>query len=273
MNILEMIFGALCDVYYLVLSVAGGGSFPKKLTPQEEAQYIEQLAHGDSKARNILIEHNLRLVAHVTKKYMTATADSDDMVSIGTIGLIKSVQKFDCSFGVKFSTYAVPMIIGEIKRFIRDDGIIKVSRTIKETAIKAMAVKEQITNQNGFEPSIQEIADVLKISPQELSVALEAGLQPESLYSSTDDGNRENLPLIERLEDNSDLENTVINRLALRQLICELEPREQTILHLRYFKQKTQMQIAEKLGISQVQVSRIEKKLLLTMREKLINSS
>ena len=240
---------------------------------QTNEELLKKASSGDKTAQDTIISQNTGLVHSVVKRFLGRGYDAEDLFQIGCIGLIKSVQKFDCSFGVKFSTYAVPMIIGEIKRFIRDDVIIKVSRTIKETAIKAMAVKEQITNQNGFEPSIQEIADVLKISPQELSVALEAGLQPESLYSSTDDGNRENLPLIERLEDNSDLENTVINRLALRQLICELEPREQTILHLRYFKQKTQMQIAEKLGISQVQVSRIEKKLLLTMREKLINSS
>lgn len=119
MNILEMIFGALCDVYYLVLSVAGGGSFPKKLTPQEEAQYIEQLAHGDSKARNILIEHNLRLVAHVTKKYMTATADSDDMVSIGTIGLIKAVDSFKPDKGTRFSSYAARCIENECLMYLR----------------------------------------------------------------------------------------------------------------------------------------------------------
>ena len=236
-------------------------------------ELLKKACLGDKTAQDTLISQNTGLVHSVVKRFLGRGYDAEDLFQIGCIGLIKSVQKFDCSFGVKFSTYAVPMIIGEIKRFIRDDGMIKVSRTIKETAIKAMAVKEQLTFQNGVEPNIQEIAKVLEISPQELSVALEAGMQPESLYSKTDNGNRESLPLIDKLEDECDLENTIVNRLALRQLIYELPSREQAILNLRYFKQKTQTQIAEKLGISQVQVSRIEKKLLLMMREKLINSS
>ncbi len=224
---------------------------------------------GDQKALDALVQQNTGLVHSVVRRFLGRGQEAEDLFQVGCIGLIKAVKKFDCSYGVRFSTYAVPMIMGEIKRFIRDDGIIKVSRTLKETAAKAMAIKEQLTYKNGTEPTLSELSEKLGISSTELSVALEAGLRPESIYASTDDGSKENRPIIERLEEETDYETEIVNKLVLRQLLSEFPKREQKIIFMRYFKQKTQAQIAEKLGISQVQVSRIEKKLLLTMREKL----
>ncbi len=233
---------------------------------------LKRAAQGDRSAQDLLVQQNTGLVHSVVRRFLGRGQEPEDLFQVGCIGLIKAVQKFDCSYGVKFSTYAVPMIMGEIKRFIRDDGMIKVSRTLKETASKAMAVKEQLTTLNGTEPTLCEIAEKMEISPAELSVAMEAGIRPESLYAAADDGSRENRPLIERLESDTDYEAEIVDKLVLRQLLSEFDLRDQKIIWMRYFKQKTQSQIAEKLGISQVQVSRIEKKLLLRMRERLTDS-
>lgn len=233
---------------------------------------LKLAAAGDRDAREQLIAQNTGLVHSVVKRFIGRGQETEDLFQVGCIGLIKAVQKFDLRFGVKFSTYAVPMIMGEIKRFIRDDGMIKVSRSLKETAAKAMAVKEKLTKKNGEEPTLGYIAEALGISPAELSVAMEAGVRPESLYAVTDDGSRENRPLIERLEEKTDYESVVVDKLTLAQLLSEFSPRDQTIIKMRYFNQKTQSQIAKMLGISQVQVSRIEKKLLLKMRSSLTGS-
>ena len=240
---------------------------------QNNEDLLQLAAKGDRNAQDLLVQQNTGLVHSVVRRFAGRGHETEDLFQVGCIGLIKAVQKFDCSYGVKFSTYAVPMIMGEIKRFIRDDGIIKVSRSLKETAAKAMAVKEQLTCQNGVEPTLKEIADRLEISPAELSTAMEAGIKPESLYAVSDDGSRENRPLIERLENETDYEAEIVNKLVLRQLLSEFGEREQKIICMRYFKQKTQTQIAEMLGISQVQVSRIEKKLLMKMRERLTGNA
>lgn len=235
-------------------------------------ELLRHAANGDNSAQNMLIEQNTGLVHSIVKRFAGRGHDTEDLFQIGCIGLIKAVKKFDLSFGVKFSTYAVPMIMGEIKRFIRDDGIIKVSRSLKETASKAMAIKERLIAKNGSEPTIKEIAEELGISTAELAAALEAGAAPESLYAISDNGNKENKPLIERLESDTDYEKEITDKLVLRQLLSECDKREQQIICMRYFKQKTQSQIAEMLGISQVQVSRLEKKILAKLREKLSGS-
>ncbi|MBE5041060.1 SigB/SigF/SigG family RNA polymerase sigma factor [Ructibacterium gallinarum] len=236
---------------------------------QNNETLLKKAMQGDREAQDMLVTLNTGLVHSIVKRFSGRGFETEDLFQIGCIGLIKAIQRFDSSYGVKFSTYAVPMILGEIKRFIRDDGMIKVSRSLKETAIKAKAVKEQLTAQNGAEPTLKEIADKLSVTPAELAAAMEAGIHPESLYAVADDGSRENRPLIERLESNRDYESEIINKLVLRKLLSEFSERDQKIILMRYFKQKTQTQIAQMLGISQVQVSRIEKKVLLKMREKL----
>lgn len=226
---------------------------------------------GDKDARDLLVEENTGLVHSVVKRFLGRGQEMEDLFQVGCIGLIKAVQKFDLSFGVRFSTYAVPMIMGEIKRFLRDDGIIKVSRSLKETAARAMSLREDITKRTGQEPTVGELAEQLGISAAELSSALDAAVRPESLYATTDDGNREQASLLERLESEETPETDVVNRLTLNSLLNDLTGRDKTIIFLRYYKQKTQTEIAQRLGISQVQVSRIEKKLLLKMREKMEN--
>lgn len=228
-----------------------------------------KIAQGDTSARDTLVTENTGLVRSVVKRFLGRGHDAEDLFQIGCIGLIKASQKFDKSYGVKFSTYAVPMIMGEIKRFIRDDGIIKVSRHLKETAAKAMNARTEFSEKNGREPTLKELSEIMNISSEELASAIEANTKPESIYSTFENNGDEGQALIERLENGTDLEEEITNKLVVSQLIRELDPKEQKLLYLRYFKQKTQSHIADTLGISQVQVSRIEKKLLLKMRSKL----
>ena len=234
-------------------------------------QNIEELLNaakgGDLSAQNKIVEENVGLVRSVVKRFLNRGHEADDLFQIGCIGLIKAIQKFDLGFNVKFSTYAVPMIMGEIKRFIRDDGIIKVSRSLKELAIKAMSLQESIRKESDREPSVKEMAEKLGVTPEELAMALDAGMKPESLYATPMDDGKEGKSLIDRIESGIDHESEIVDRILVRELLNNFGEREQKIIILRYFKQKTQSQIAAQLGISQVQVSRIEKKVLNTMRE------
>ena len=203
------------------------------------------------------------LVWSVVKRFYNRGHEPDDLFQVGCIGMLKAVQRFDTTFDVKFSTYAVPVIMGEIKRFIRDDGIIKVSRSLKETAYKAAIVKEALQKQWLREPTVAEIAEKLDISAQELATAMDAAIAPESIYADSETRKSQ----IEKLEDNNDYEGEIINKLLIKDALNTFAPRERQIIILRYFKQKTQSQIAQLLGISQVQVSRIEKAALLQMRK------
>ncbi len=236
---------------------------------QNNESLLCRIAEGDVKAREQLILENTGLVHSVVKRFLGRGHEPEDLFQIGCIGLIKASHKFDSSYGVKFSTYAVPMIMGEIKRFIRDDGIIKVSRHLKETAAKAMTLRAQLIEKNGCEPSLKELSEQLNISTAELASAISANTKPESLYSGFDNESEDDRPLIDRIENGTDYEGEITDKLTLHQLFSELAPKEQQLLYLRYFKQKTQSAIAESLGISQVQVSRLEKKLLLKMRDRL----
>ena len=240
----------------------------KDFTSENEA-LLQKVAEGDENAREELIVRNMGLVHSVVKRFMGRGYDVEDLTQIGSIGLIKAAEKFDTSYDVKFSTYAVPMIIGEIKRYLRDDGMIKVGRGLKETAIKAMSVKERLTAAKGNEPTIAEIADEIGISASDLAVALESQVRPQSIYASTDDGISEINPLIDKIESKQDEIGDMVNKVALRQMIGELKDRDKKIVYMRYFQMKTQAQTAEMLGISQVQVSRLEKKILSDMRKKL----
>ncbi|ACL76621.1 RNA polymerase sporulation sigma factor SigF [Ruminiclostridium cellulolyticum] len=227
---------------------------------------------GDKQAQSVLVEKNVGLVWSIVKRFQNRGYEVDDLFQIGSIGLIKAINKFDTSYDVKFSTYAVPMIIGEIKRFIRDDGIIKVSRSLKEVSSKARITKEIMSKELGREPTINEIAQHMNISPEELVMAIEAGCTPESLYSTIGDGENSPILLIDRIDaaNNNSCEVDLIDKIAIRQILDTLDTRERQIIILRYFKEKTQVQIAKLLGISQVQVSRIEKKILRDIKSKMI---
>jgi len=226
---------------------------------------LQMAKDGDKCAEAFIVENNVGLVRSVARRFAGRGVDREDLFQIGCIGLIKAVQKFDASFNVMFSTYAVPMIMGEIKRFIRDDGLIKVSRSLKELTARAMGAKERLQKRLGREPTVKEIAADLGVSCEELAVALESGIAPESIYGGGDD----TASLIDKIESPLDHEGDVLNRMVVNDALGTLPPRERQIIVLRYFKRKTQSQIAETLGISQVQVSRIEKKVLLELRQRI----
>ena len=229
-----------------------------------------QMAHeGDKAARDQLVEENVGLVWSIVRRFGGRGYEPEDLFQIGSIGLLKAIDKFDLSYDVRFSTYAVPMITGEIKRFLRDDGMIKVSRSVKELGMKVGAARESLSGTLGREPTIEEIAGELKVSREEVAASLEAGAEVESLYRPFGQNDGQELCLMDRLEEKENAEEKLLNRMVLRELISELEPKEREIIIRRYFYNQTQSAIAADLDISQVQVSRLEKKILRQMREKL----
>ncbi len=247
---------------------AFSGEQAEILGHEETIKLISEAQKGSQEAQEILVGNNLGLVMSVVRRFSNRGYDRDDLFQLGCIGLIKAIQKFDFSFGVRFSTYAVPMIIGEIKRFLRDDGIIKVSRSLKQTAVRIKATKEKLQKKHGREPTLQQIADELDITKEEIVMALDSSTYPEYLYDVIyhDDGSP--IHLIDKISETDSLEDSdMIDRIMLQDAIAKLEPRERQIIFLRYFKDQTQTEIAEVLGISQVQVSRIEKRVLQNMKD------
>lgn len=231
---------------------------------------INMARSGDKRAQSVLVEKNAGLVWSIVRRFQNRGHEIEDLFQIGCIGLIKSINKFDASYEVKFSTYAVPMIVGEIKRFLRDDGIIKVSRSLKETSNRARITRDVMTKELGREPTINELSQRLNTPAEELVMAFEASFAPESLFNAVGEGDNAPILLIDRINDEyCENESDVIDKIALKQVLDTLKPREKQIIILRYFKEKTQVQIAKLLGISQVQVSRIEKKILLELKQKI----
>ena len=230
---------------------------------------IKKAQQGDKVARNQIVEQNVGLVWSIVKRFNGRGHETDDLYQIGCIGLIKSVDKFNFNFGVKFSTYAVPMIIGEIKRFLRDDGMIKVSRTLKETANKVFMAREKLSKVLGREPTLQEISASIDIEVGEIILALDAKSDIESLYKSVHQGDGNSIFLIDKIKQKDVSAGSIDLMLTLKQYIKTLEEKEQKIIELRYFMDKTQSEIASAIGISQVQVSRIEKKVLGKMKKML----
>lgn len=232
-------------------------------------ELIKRAREGDQIARNQVASENLGLVWSVVRRFAGRGHELEDLYQIGCIGLLKCIDKFEPSFDVKFSTYAVPMIMGEVKRFLRDDGMVKVSRSLKETAYRVYSVREKMINENGMEPTLEELAGCLELDKEEIVVALEANSEVESIYKTIyqNDGNA--IYLIDKLVSIEDESQKTVNQLALEELMEQLEEKERTIIRMRYFEDKTQTEIAKKLGISQVQVSRMEKKVLLKMREQI----
>ena len=235
----------------------------------ENSKLIALAKNGDQEIMNRVIEMNLPLVASLSKKFLNRGYDYEDIFQIGSIGLVKAINNFDDSFNVKFSTYAVPMIIGEIKRFIRDDGIIKVSRNVKTLARKIHFDKETLSKKLNREPTIEEIADFSGIPKEEILFAIESSSSMQYLYDTIHQDDGAPVLLIDKLSEKGEDDTEMINKLALKEALSSLDSKGRQIIMLRYFKDKTQVQVAKMLGISQVQVSRIEKKVLLLMKEKL----
>ena len=232
-------------------------------------ELIKRSKDGDKEARDRVVTENVGLVWSIVRRFANRGHEMEDLFQIGSIGLIKAIDKFDSSYDVKFSTYAVPMITGEIKRFLRDDGMIKVSRSLKETATKIRIIRERFLNTIGREPTIDEIEEELGIEKDEIVMALETGAEVESLYKTIYQGDGSPIYLIDKLAESKDESENIVDKLALREIIASLDEKEQEIIRLRYFKDRTQTDIAKELGISQVQVSRMEKRILKIMRERL----
>jgi RNA polymerase sporulation-specific sigma factor len=236
----------------------------------EHTLALIELAHkGDKEARDTLIEENIGLVWSIVKRFQNRGVEMEDLFQIGSIGLIKAVDKFNLEYQVQFSTYAVPMISGEIKRFLRDDGMLKVSRTLKETAQKAYGMREQLEKEKGKEPTMEEIAEALQIPAEELAFALEAGTKVESLHQVIYQGDSGDVLLMDKIEEKENQNDKAVNRLFLEEMLQTLKGEERELIYMRYFQDKSQAVIAEKMGISQVQVSRLEKRILKSMREKI----
>lgn len=235
----------------------------------DNMQLIKLAKEGDKIALDNLVEMNLPLVSSLSKKFLNRGYEYDDIFQIGCIGLVKAINNFDESFNVKFSTYAVPMIVGEIKRFLRDDGIIKVSRSIKNTARKLHYDRDALTKKLGREPTIEELSKFSEIDKEDIITALESSNSMQYLYDTIHHDDGAPVLLIDKLSEDYEEDTEVIDRLALKEALTKLDLKSRQIIMLRYFKDKTQIQVAKMMGISQVQVSRIEKKVLKLMREKL----
>ncbi|UOQ85926.1 RNA polymerase sporulation sigma factor SigF [Gracilibacillus salinarum] len=238
------------------------------LDDKEVKKYIQLSQQGDEEARSLLVEKNIRLVWSVVQRFLNRGYDQDDLFQIGCIGLLKSIDKFDLEYDVKFSTYAVPMIIGEIQRFIRDDGTVKVSRSLKEIGNKIRRVTDDLTKELSRAPTIQEIADKLELSPEDIIHAQEATKKPQSIHETVYENDGDPITLLDQI---ADVNDNWFDKLTMEQVIKDLDKRERLIVYLRYYKDKTQTEVANRLGISQVQVSRIEKKILEKIKEEIMN--
>ncbi len=229
------------------------------LSGKEKEELLIKIKQGDEDARNKFIVGNLRLVLSVIQKFNSRGENADDLFQVGCVGLIKAIKNFDLSVGVKFSTYAVPMIIGEIRRYLRDYNSIRVSRSLKDIAYKALQTKETIIRENGLEPTIEQIAQKMELDPKQISNALEAIQDPISLYEPVFSDGTDTLFVMDQVSDKKNLDENWIEEISLKEAISKLSGREKNIINLRFFQGRTQMEVASEIGISQAQVSRLEK--------------
>ena len=230
---------------------------------------IQRSHNGDEEARAQLVEENTGLVWCIVKRFYNRGAEAEDLFQIGSIGLLKAIDKFDLSYDVKFSTYAVPMISGEIKRFLRDDGMIKVSRSLKELAHRAYSCEAVMREKLGRDPTVTELAEELGVETEELTMALEASGDIESLHKPIYQKEGQEIRLMDKLPQKEEGEEKILDHMLLKQLLSYLDKEERQLIYLRYFADQTQAQVGKQMGISQVQVSRMEKKILKNLREQL----
>ncbi len=239
------------------------------LGQEETLKLIELSQSGNENAKEKLIVHNIALVKSIVKKYVGKGIEYDDLYQLGCMGLVKAISNFDVSFNVRFSTYAVPMIAGEIKRFMRDDGMIKVSRSLKELAIKAMSSQEKFLAQNGHEATISEIAKDIDADVEDVMMALESAMPHMSIYEPVYESDSE-IAIVDKIADDSMSESGMVDRIMLKELLATLEAKERQIIVMRYFQDKTQTEVAKAMGVSQVQISRLENKILEKMRKRVM---
>ena len=224
---------------------------------------------GDKEARDTLFKENTGLIYSVAKRFLGRGVEMEDLFQIGSIGLLKAVDHFDPSYEVRFSTYAVPMIVGEIKRFLRDDGILKVSRSLKENCGRIYQAEEKLEKELGREPGLDEIAAEVELSLEEVILALESTAEVESLHKTIYQGDGNDISLMDRLPEKENGQEQALDRIFLDEMLQSLDARERQLIGMRYFQNRTQTEIAAELGVSQVQVSRMEKKILGKLRERL----
>ena len=230
-------------------------------------ELIRQSQAGEMQAKEQLIIIHSGLIWNVVRRFIGRGVELEDLYQIGAIGLIRAIDKFDFSYDVKFSTYAVPLISGEIKRFLRDDGMIKISRNLKENQWKIKRAMEQFAHEHGREATVEELSEILELEPEEIVLSMEAAVEIESMDQKVFRGDGKEISLKERIPDEKNEEEELLDKLFLEQLMEGLDKRDKELIVLRYFENKTQTQVAESLGISQVQVSRLEKKILRRMKE------
>lgn len=238
----------------------------KVLTNEETICLFKKMKEGDPFARNELIEGNMKLVLSILKKFYNKTDNLDDLFQVGCLGLVKAIDNFDTSYDVKLSTYACPMIVGEIKRYLRDNSSLRISRSIKDIAYKTLKLKEELTTSDGKEPTNKQIADILGISEYEVVNAIESLREPVSMYEPIYNDGGDTIYLFDQIADKKD-ENNLETKMSVEKAINKLSSREQQVLNDRFIIGKTQMEIASELGISQAQISRIEKNAINTIKK------
>ena len=238
------------------------------LSGKQTIEYLRRAKAGDEQAKEILLSENVSLLKCIVKRYLGKGVEYDDLFQLAGLGFLKAITGFDEAFGVKFSTYAVPMIAGEIKRFMRDDGSVKVSRAMKQAAKEMNAFVEEFVFTNGFQPSVKQVAEKFKVEESEAVFIMGSSKMPVSIYSGAADRDGKKRELVETLPA-PDRQEEMIENMLLRGAIDDLPERERKIIFLRYFRDMTQSEVAEKIGVSQVQVSRLENKIIQRFREKL----
>ena len=241
----------------------------KVLKNEETKELLRRTKEGDDQAREELIAGNLRLVLSVIQRFTGRGENMDDLFQVGCIGLIKAIDNFDISQDVRFSTYGVPMISGEIRRYLRDNSALRVSRSLRDTAYRVLQVRETLLNENQREPSVEDIAKVLDIQPREVVIAMDAISDPVSLFDPVYSDGGESVSVMDQIGDTKNTDAAWLERIALSEAVDKLEPREKTILAMRFFDGRTQMEVASAIGISQAQVSRLEKNAVAQIRKAL----
>ncbi|HBN85177.1 MAG TPA: RNA polymerase sporulation sigma factor SigG [Clostridiales bacterium] len=237
------------------------------LTEDQKRELFVRIKNGDTKAREEFISGNLKLVLSVIQKFYNRGEHADDLFQVGCIGLIKSIDNFNTELNVKFSTYAVPMIIGEIRRYLRDNNTIRVSRSLRDTAYKALKVKEYLTAKNNIEPTIMEIAKEMDMDKEDVVMAIEAIQEPISLFETVYQDGGDAILVMDQVKDDKNNDIGWIKKISLKEAVSKLNEREKQIVNMRFFQGRTQMEVANEIGISQAQVSRLEKNALNSMRK------
>ena len=247
-------------MYYNKVEICGVNTAKlKTLSDEEKRDLLIRSKNGDKSARQALIDGNLRLVLSIIQRFINRGENLDDLFQVGCIGLIKAVDNFNIDLDVKFSTYAVPMIIGEVKRYLRDNNTIRVSRSVRDLAYRALQTKERLTKEKGQEPSVEEIARALEETKENVVYAMEAIIEPVSLYEPVYNDGGDSIYLMDQISDYTCNDDVWLEDVALKEALKRLSERERTIIKMRFYKGKTQMEIADEIGISQAQVSRLEK--------------